>query len=122
MEEREINNFECKKPASDLIDGISKSLTHFVFRNGIVEDMHVAGKLSEDDMKQLNKCTHGRMAYVVNLFLSGKQEDINKLIDLIDSNAIYGSNWDRAKLDDDDFEKYFLEHKMKKESDCYRRK
>ena len=37
------------------ISDLAKAITVEVFRNGPVEDMHAAGKLSEEDMKTLNK-------------------------------------------------------------------
>ena len=44
------------------IDSIAIGLTHYLFRNGPVEDMHSEGKLSQNDMKILNKfmvnCNH----------------------------------------------------------------
>lgn len=36
-------------------DTISIALTHYLFRNGPVENMHSDGKLSQEDMKTLNK-------------------------------------------------------------------
>ena len=44
------------------IDTISIALTHYLFRNGPVEDMHRDGKLSQNDMKTLNKFMANRIA------------------------------------------------------------
>ncbi len=44
------------------IDAISKAITHFVFRNGPVEDMYANNQLSEVDMKTLNKNMVNRIA------------------------------------------------------------
>ena len=44
------------------IDAISKAITHFIFRNGPVEDMHTNNQLSEKDMKTLNKYMVNRIA------------------------------------------------------------
>lgn len=46
----------------DKIDTISIALTHYLFRNGPVEDMHSEGKLSQEDMKTLNKFMVNRIA------------------------------------------------------------
>lgn len=35
------------------IDVISKAITHFIFRNGPIENMHANNQLSQDDMKIL---------------------------------------------------------------------
>lgn len=44
------------------IDPISKAITHFIFRNGPVEDIHANNQLSEKDMKMLNKYMVNRIA------------------------------------------------------------
>ncbi len=44
------------------IDTIAIALTHYLFRNGPVEDMHSSGKLSQNDMKTLNKFMVNRIA------------------------------------------------------------
>lgn len=44
------------------IDIISIALTRYLFRNGPVEDMHRDGKLSQNDMKTLNKFMVNRFA------------------------------------------------------------
>lgn len=44
------------------IDSIAIGLTHYLFRNGPVEDMHSEGKLSQNDMKTLNKFMVNRIA------------------------------------------------------------
>lgn len=54
----------------DNIDTISIALTHYLFRNGPIEDIHNEGKLSQQDMKILNK-------FIVNR-IAGLLEIINK--------------------------------------------
>ncbi len=51
-------NFENKNQnfIIENLDTISKAITHFIFRNGPIEDMHADpnNQLSDDDMKILN--------------------------------------------------------------------
>ncbi|QNB47796.1 hypothetical protein BR63_16900 [Thermanaerosceptrum fracticalcis] len=51
------------------ISTIAKAITHFVFRNGPVENMHANRQLSQDDMKTLNKFMVNRLAYVFTLII-----------------------------------------------------
>ena len=53
-------------------DKIAKAITIFAFRNGPVENMHTDGKLSQEDMKTLNKFMVNRLAYVFNIFQNNK--------------------------------------------------
>lgn len=37
------------------VDLFARFVVHYCFRNGQLEDMHAQGKLSQEDMKTLNK-------------------------------------------------------------------
>lgn len=65
----------------DNIDTISIALTHYLFRNGPVEEMHSEGKLSQEDMKILNKFMVNRVA---GLLQTINKEDWLKIELLID--------------------------------------
>lgn len=95
-----------KRQASEFVNAIAKALTHFAFRNGPVEDMHAKGKLTQKDMKTLNKFMVNRMAYAIDLLFSDDTIDkFNSLVYFHDRN--YGHEWDYAKLDDGDFEEIY---------------
>ena len=51
----------------DNTDTISIALTHYLFRNGTVEDIHSEGKLSQEDMKTLNKFMVNRIAGLLEI-------------------------------------------------------
>ena len=57
-------NREAKKMLlrPENIDSFAKAVTHYAFRNGPVEDMHTEKKLSQDDMRTLNKYMVNRLA------------------------------------------------------------
>lgn len=78
------------------IDFISKALTHYVFRNGPVEDMHAAGKLTEEDMKTLNKYMVNRIAGLVKLMQEGEWLKIELLCNAL---RYFGTEWDKAEMD-----------------------
>lgn len=48
------------------IDGAAKVLTYYAFRNGPVEDIHANGKLTQEDMKTLNKYMVNRLAGILS--------------------------------------------------------
>ena len=80
------------------IEWLSKALTHYLFRNGPVEDMHADGKLSQDDMKTLNKYMVNRTAGLLKTLFDGEWIKILVLFDSIFYRNC-GSNWDKPKYD-----------------------
>lgn len=76
---------------------MAKRLTVYAFRNGPVEDMHADGKLSDKDMKVLNKNMVNRLAEFLYLSYTRRFKDIEALL------AFSGhchSGWDDANIDD----------------------
>ena len=78
------------------IDSISKAITHFVFRNGPIENMHANNQLSEDDMKKLNKYMVNRIA---GLLTTIKNNNWLQLDLLLSQYKHYGTEWDKAEPD-----------------------
>lgn len=78
------------------IDFISKALTHYVFRNGPVEDMHAEGKLTQEDMKTLNKYMVNRIAGLVKLMQRGEWLKIELLCNAL---RYFGTEWDKVESD-----------------------
>lgn len=83
------------------ISWIAKALTHHIFRNGPIEDMHAAGKLTQEDMKALNKYMVNKIAGL--LLLANKGEWI-KIELLLNFYKYWGSEWDEAEPDIKDIE------------------
>jgi hypothetical protein len=85
----------------DNIDIISKAITHFVFRNGPIEDMHADqnSKLTDDDMRKLNVYMVNRIAAVFNVIMSNRWYEFEFLINTY---SLYSRDWDKAKIDDAD--------------------
>ncbi|MDL2220327.1 hypothetical protein LJC55_01525, partial [Eubacteriales bacterium OttesenSCG-928-N14] len=73
---------------------LSRSLTYLVFRSGVVEDIHSEGKLSQDDMKRLNKDVHNRIAGLLTAWNDGHQEQLAALIFF--AAKMYGTDWDEC--------------------------
>lgn len=57
---------------SDNIDWISKALTHYIFRDGPVENMHANNQLSQENMKILNKYMVNKIAGLLKLAIDGQ--------------------------------------------------
>ncbi|QDY83492.1 hypothetical protein FQU75_08730 [Paenibacillus polymyxa] len=93
---------------------IAKSLTHFAFRNGPVEDMHANpnNQLSETDMETLNKFMVNRMAYIFKLIIAERWIELDFLIRNTDQ--WYGHGWDDAIPDDGNTRK-IIESMLKKQ-------
>lgn len=78
------------------IDGIAKALTHYAFRNGPVEDMHANGKLSQNDMKALNKYMVNRLAGILVAIYEERWLQLELLYAFLQQ---YGMDWDKAEPD-----------------------
>jgi len=83
---------------------IAKAITHYIFRNGPVEDMHAEGKFSNDDMKKLNKFMVNRIAGLLKLALDGDWIKLELMIEILKN---YGGNWDEVEYDTQEIEEYF---------------
>lgn len=78
------------------IDGLAKALTHYIFRNGPVEDMHADGKLSEKDMQILNKYMVNRLAGILCALHENRWLQLELLYAYLQN---YGKEWDIAEPD-----------------------
>lgn len=86
------------------IDSIAKALTHHVFRNGPVENMHANGQLSQNDMKVLNKYMVNKIAGLLKLIEDGEWLKIEIMLGYL---QYYGGDWDEAEYDISDIEFIF---------------
>ena len=80
---------------------LAKSLVHFVFRNGVIEDMHAdkTKNITDEDMKVLNKYMMDRMYYFIELLREDKWLEIEYLKAIFE---IYGSDWDAPERIDEE--------------------
>lgn len=88
----------------DNIDWISIALTHYLFRNGPVEDMHADGKLSQDDMKILNKYMVNRIAGLLKLANDNEWLKIRLMLSYF---KLFGQDWDKPEYDTEDIEQIY---------------
>lgn|SRR5690625_125626 len=79
----------------DNLSEIAIAVTHFIFRNGPIEDMHASSdkNISNKDMETLNKFMINRLAYVFQLLMNEKWDEFGILIL---ANSLFGSDWDEA--------------------------
>lgn len=82
--------------SKDNIDSISIALTHYLFRNGPVEDMHSDGKLSQEDMKTLNKFMVNRIAGLLKTLDKGEWLKLELLLNFY---SLFGKDWDKPVPD-----------------------
>lgn len=77
------------------IDALAKALTHYIFCRGPVEDMHVNGQLSQEDMKILHKYMVTHLVWILTRVFEG---DWIRLELLFNNFSHYGNQWDLADL------------------------
>ncbi|WP_336045712.1 hypothetical protein [Solibacillus ferritrahens] len=103
--------FDLEESVFDL----SRKIVHFIFRNGIIEDMHagkygydeylkipentppeVISQLSNKDMMALNKYMMDRVGYILHLIQNAKY---TKLHYILDQEKYNGDDWDRPDIE-----------------------
>ena len=82
------------------IDMLSKGITQFAFRSGPAEKMHSRGKLTQKDMKTLNKYMVNRIAGLLTTISKG---DIANVLKLLTFYVSLSSDWDSCKPDTEEF-------------------
>ena len=84
----------------ETIDMLSKGITQFAFRSGPVEDMHARDKLTQKDMRILNKFITNRIAGLLTTISNG---DISNILKVLTFYASLSSDWDSCKPDIEEF-------------------
>ena len=84
----------------ETIDSISKAITQYAFRSGPIEEMHARTKLSQKDMKTLNKFMVNRIAGLLTAISKG---DIANVLKVLTFYASLSSDWDLCKPDTEEF-------------------
>ena len=64
----------------ETIDMLSKAVTQFAFRSGPVEEMHSWGKLTQKDMKALNKYMANRISGLLTTISNGDISNVLKVL------------------------------------------
>lgn len=78
------------------ISQISIALTHYVFRNGIVENMHSAKKTEDKDIRILSKCLNNKLATLVYLL---KENEWYKLLSVVQKFSINSSGLNEPEIE-----------------------
>jgi len=78
------------------IDIAAKAITHFIFRNGPVEDMHSNNQLTQSDMKTLNKYMVNRIAGLLTAIADHKWLHLEALLSHY---QLFGTEWDKVEPD-----------------------
>ena len=77
------------------LQALSKALTHLVFRNGTVENLHAEGACLDDEtMKQLNIDINNRIYTVLDIWFNGAENEVERLEYILNFLAkYYGRSW-----------------------------
>ena len=84
----------------ETIDMLSKGITQFAFRSGPIEEMHSKGKLTQKDMKTLNKYIVNRIAGLLTAISNG---DITNVLKVLTFYASLSSDWNSCKPNVEEF-------------------
>lgn len=88
------------------IKAITKSSAYFIFRNGPVKKLHEEGKLTDEEVKEMQEYLQNHLAYLYNVLL--EENNIQKF-DLITStmSKFYVNDDSEIKMKDDGFDNFF---------------
>jgi len=75
---------------------IASAIVHHIFRNGPVEGMHAEGKLTEEDMRILNKYAMDKMFEIIVLYRTGSWAS---LLAFFGTYSSFGNSWDDPEPD-----------------------
>lgn len=84
----------------ETIDMLSKGITQYAFRSGLIEEMQTKNKLTQKNMETLNKDMVNRIAGLLTVISNG---DIVKALKVLTFYASLSSDWDSAKPDIENF-------------------
>ena len=77
------------------LQALSKALTHLVFRNGTVENLHAEGVCLDDEtMKQLNIDINNRIYTMLDIWFNGIEDEVERLEYILNFlGKYYGQSW-----------------------------
>ena len=79
---------------------LAKAATAYAFRNGPVEDIHADGRISEEEMKQLNQFLVRRLGEIFYLLRQRNSNDLTYLLAFASESTHGWDNLDLSELDD----------------------
>jgi hypothetical protein len=90
----------------EYISKIAKASTYFSFKNGPIKEMLKDNKISEEDLKEIQRYMDDHLAYLYTVLL---EENNLKKFDLIVNtmNKFYVDDKQEVLLEDDGFNKFF---------------
>lgn len=96
---------ENKIPA-EYISNIAKASAYFAFRNGPIKNLNKEGKLSDDEVKEIQEYMQNHLAYLYTVLL---EENNIKKFDLIvqTMNKFYVNDDSSVLLEDDGFNNFY---------------
>ena len=94
-----------KKP-QEYIANIAKASSYFAFKNGPIKELCKAGKISEEEMNNMQSYMQNHLAYLYTVLL---EENNLKKFDLVIStmNKFYVDDKEEVLLADDGFDKFY---------------
>jgi succinate dehydrogenase flavin-adding protein (antitoxin of CptAB toxin-antitoxin module) len=88
------------------VDMLAKAITQYAFRSGVVENMHVEGKLTDADMKELNIFFSNRIA---GILVKAFADEWLQILFLFDFYKTLAADWDKVEPDVKEFEMGFAQ-------------
>lgn len=95
-----------KQLAKEHIAKITKASTYFIFNNGKVKDLYKDGKISDQEMKEMQEYMQNHLAYLYEILL--EENNIQKFDLIVQTMSKFYINDDsEVRLDDGGFDDFY---------------
>ena len=90
----------------DYISRITKASSYFTFRNGPIKKLYEDGKISDDELKKVQKYMESHLAYLFNILL--EENNLNKFELIISTmDKFYINDNEEVKMQDDGYDEIY---------------
>ncbi|MGL5648449.1 MAG: hypothetical protein ACRDDY_11395 [Clostridium sp.] len=101
-----IEGKEEKREAKEYIQNIAKSSTYFSFRNGPIKKLYEEGKISDEEMKNIQEYMQDHLAYLYTVLLEENNiEKFNLIVSTM--NKFYVNDDSEVAIRDDGFDGFY---------------
>ncbi|MGL4873763.1 MAG: hypothetical protein ACRC30_03815 [Clostridium sp.] len=95
-----------KREAKEYIQNIAKSSAYFAFRNGPIKNMYEEGKITDEEMKNIQEYMQDHLAYLYTVLLEENNiEKFNLIVSTM--NKFYVNDESEVSIKDDGFDGFY---------------
>jgi hypothetical protein len=91
----------------EYIERITKATAYFIFRNGPIKKLKEENKVSDEEVKEMQRYMQNHLAYLYNVLF--EENDLNKFNLIVSTmDKFYINDEEKIIMEDDEFEKIYI--------------